>query len=99
MTDDAKRRHACYRGAARAMRTDDLDFELPAELIAQEPPKNRADSRLLHYHRSTQLIGHRVFSDLPEILRAGDLLVFNDSKVLPARFGLKKETGGRIEGL
>jgi S-adenosylmethionine:tRNA ribosyltransferase-isomerase len=81
------------------MQTDDLDFELPAALIAQEPAKNRSDSRLLHYDRSTQFIGHRVFSDLPEILRAGDLLVFNDSKVLPARFGLRKETGGRIEGL
>src|SRR5579863_3139375 len=65
------------------MRTDDLDFELPSELIAQAPPPRREDSRLLHYKRTDRSIRHRKFSDLPELLRRGDLLVFNDARVLP----------------
>jgi len=81
------------------MRTDDLDFPLPPELIAQEPAPERAASRLLHYRRSDKQVDHRVFSDLPALLRAGDLLVFNDARVIPARFVLRKPTGGRIEGL
>src|ERR1043166_7105 len=81
------------------MKTDDLDFELPGELIAQEPLRDRAASRLLHYRREDRSITHRRFSDLPELLRAGDLLVFNDTMVIPARFTLIKATGGRIEGL
>src|SRR5258708_39526384 len=81
------------------MRTDDLDFELPAELIAQEPPAQRTDSRLLHYVRASQQIHHRTFGDLPKLLQRVDLLVFNDARVIPARFNLQKSTGGRVEGL
>ena len=81
------------------MRTDELDFHLPPELIAQSPSIQRAASRLLHYRKSTGSIAHRVFTDLPGMLRRGDLLVFNDARVLPARFVLRKNTGGRIEGL
>ncbi len=81
------------------MRTDELDFDLPAELVAQEPCGERAASRLLHYRRWDGAIGHRRFSDLPGILRAGDLLVLNDARVIPARFALRKETGGLVEGL
>jgi S-adenosylmethionine:tRNA ribosyltransferase-isomerase len=81
------------------MRTDDLDFQLPAELIAQTPAPDRAQSRLLHYRRSDRSITHRQFSDLPNLLASGDLLIFNDAKVLPARFMLRKITGGRVEGL
>jgi S-adenosylmethionine:tRNA ribosyltransferase-isomerase len=81
------------------MRTDDLDFHLPAELIAQSPTPDRAASRLLHYRRSDRSIAHREFTDLPWLLRRGDLLVFNDARVVPARFMLIKETGGRVEGL
>jgi S-adenosylmethionine:tRNA ribosyltransferase-isomerase len=81
------------------MRTDDLDFHLPAELIAQDPPVHRTASRLLHYRRTDRSIEHRTFVDLPAILRAGDLLVFNDTRVLPARFMLQKSTGGLVEGL
>src|SRR5213078_2661812 len=83
----------------RNMRTDDLDFDLPPELIAQAPTPDRAASRLLHYRRANRSIEHRVFSDLPELLRPGDLLVFNDAQVIPARFMLRKVTGGRVEGL
>lgn len=81
------------------MRTDELDFELPPELIAQSPPAQRSASRLMHYRRSDGVIAHRIFSDLPGMLRPGDLLVFNDARVLPARFTLRKSTGGRVEAL
>jgi S-adenosylmethionine:tRNA ribosyltransferase-isomerase len=81
------------------MRTEDLDFELPAELIAQAPVENRAHSRLLHYRRCDGSIEHRRFAELASLLRPGDLLVFNDAKVVPARFTLRKRTGGLIEGL
>jgi len=81
------------------MRTDDLDFHLPPELIAQTPTPDRAASRLLHYRRGDRAIAHKKFGELPSLLRRGDLLVFNDARVLPARFMLQKETGGRVEGL
>ena len=81
------------------MKTDELDFHLPADLIAQEPPARRSDSRLMHYRRSDRSVAHRVFADLAELLRPGDLLVFNDTRVIPARFNLRKTTGGRVEGL
>ena len=81
------------------MRTDELDFDLPPELIAQEPPPERHASRLLHYRRAGGSVVHRRFSDLPSILSPGDLLVFNNARVLPARFMLRKETGGKVEGL
>jgi S-adenosylmethionine:tRNA ribosyltransferase-isomerase len=81
------------------MRTEDLDFHLPAELIAQSPAPDRGASRLLHYRRQDRSIAHRRFSDLPQLLRGGDMLVFNDARVVPARFMLEKSTGGRVEAL
>jgi S-adenosylmethionine:tRNA ribosyltransferase-isomerase len=81
------------------LNAEDLHFHLPPELIAQEPTAERPASRLLHYRRSDQSLAHRQFSDLPNLLRAGDLLVFNDARVIPARFYLKAPTGRRIEGL
>ena len=83
----------------RTVQTDELDFHLPVELIAQTPPAHRHGSRLLHYTRSAGEVEHRTFSDLPDLLRAGDLLVFNDARVIPARFTLIKSTGGRVEAL
>ncbi len=68
------------------MRTDDFDFELPDELIAQRPPERRGDSRMLVIHRETGLIEHRMFADISEYVAAGDLWVFNDTRVEPARF-------------
>lgn len=81
------------------MRVDDLDYDLPPELIAQSPAADRAASRLLHYRRDGGTIAHRSFVDLPSLLRPGDLLVMNDARVTPARFTLVKPTGGRVEGL
>ena len=81
------------------MNAADLDFDLPPELIAQAPAAERPAARLLHYRRADQSIAHRRFANLPSLLRAGDLLVFNDARVTPARFALVKPTGGRVEGL
>ena len=81
------------------MRTDDLDFHLPSELIAQSPSPDRSRSRLLHYRIADQSVAHRQFSDLPALLRRGDTLVFNDTRVIPARFMLQKSSGGLVEGL
>jgi S-adenosylmethionine:tRNA ribosyltransferase-isomerase len=81
------------------MNVDDLDYQLPAELIAQLPAADRSASRLLHYRRQERSIEHRMFVDLPRLLRPTDLLVMNDARVTPARFMLMKPTGGRVEGL
>lgn len=75
-------------------------FELPTELIASRPPVERDESRLLVVDRATQSIIHSGIRELPRWLRAGDLLVFNNTKVLPARlFGFRTATKGRWEGL
>lgn len=81
------------------MTTNDLDFHLPEDLIAQTPAERREQSRLLHYRRENREIAHRHFKDLPSLLKRGDLLVFNDARVMPARFTLTKPTGGRVEAL
>ena len=71
------------------MRTSDFDYELPRELIAQTPIEPRDHSRLMVVSRSEDTIAHRRFYDLPEYLRAGDVIVLNDTRVVPARlFGL-----------
>jgi len=79
------------------MKTADFDYELPPELIAQKPVEPRDRARLLVLDRATGKMAHRRFRDLGEYLRAGDLLVANDSRVIPARLLGRKETGGRAE--
>ena len=64
---------------------DAYDYELPRELIAQQPLRSRSDARLMVVDRKTQSIDHYHVRDLPELLQAGDVLVLNDSKVVPAR--------------
>ena len=81
------------------MRTDELEYELPVDLIAQDPARVRSESRLLVLDRATGRWADERFSRLPELLRPGDCLVLNDTKVLPARFFARRETGGRLEGL
>jgi len=81
------------------MRLDDFDYHLPDELIAQSPAGERRASRLLHLHGVTGALSDRLFSDLPGLLRAGDLLVLNDTKVIKARLKGSKDSGGRIEVL
>ena len=80
------------------MKTSDFDFDLPQELIAQTPIEPRDHSRLMVVSRADGSIGHRHFYDLPELLRPGDVLVFNDSRVIPARlYGRRAGTGGKAE--
>ena len=82
------------------MKTDDFDFELPEELIAQHPSKKRDESRMMHLDRKTGKIEHCIFKDILNYLKKGDVLVLNDTKVLPARlFGIKQDTMAHIEVL
>jgi len=81
------------------MRLADLDYALPPELIAQEPPAERTRARLLVLDRATRGHHHAGISDLPGLLRAGDLLVLNDTRVIPARVRGRRPSGGRLEVL
>ena len=80
------------------MRTSDFDYHLPKDLIAQTPMEPRDHSRMMVVSRSDGSLRHRRFDDLPDLLRGGDVLVFNDSRVFPARLhGRRTGTGGSIE--
>ena len=80
------------------MKTSDFDYYLPSELIAQTPVEPRDQSRLMVLNRSDGSIEHRRFSDIVDYLRDNDVLVFNDSRVIPARLnGRKVDSGGRVE--
>ncbi len=82
------------------MKRSDFYYDLPEELIAQTPVEPRDSSRLMRIDRKTGKIEHSIFRDLPSFLKKGDLLIVNDSRVIPARlYGQKKETGGAIEFL
>ncbi|GAW92707.1 tRNA preQ1(34) S-adenosylmethionine ribosyltransferase-isomerase QueA [Calderihabitans maritimus] len=80
------------------MRVADFDYQLPEELIAQEPVEPRDSSRLMILHRKTGKIEHRIFRDIVEYLRPGDVMVLNNTRVIPARlYGRKAETGAQVE--
>ena len=89
------------------MRRSDFEYSLPDELIAQAPLAQRSASRLLvvdgrgqsngNADDSDTVLADHQFSDLPSLLRPGDLLVFNDTKVLPARVAARRASGGRVE--
>lgn len=81
------------------MRTDDLHYDLPAELIAQTPAQRRKTSRLLVMDRVSNTLSDRVFSDITGYLKPGDCLVLNNTRVIAARFYAQKHTGGQLEGL
>jgi len=81
------------------VKLSEFDYNLPKELIAQYPSKERDGSRLLVLHKDTGRIEHRVFRDIVEYFRKGDLLVLNNTRVVPARLLGRKETGGRVEAL
>lgn len=82
------------------MHINDFDYELPEELIAQKPQKDRDKCRLMVLRRSDNSIEHRHFFDILEYLKEGDCLLLNDSKVIPARlYGIKEGTGARVEFL
>ncbi len=80
------------------MLTSQFEFSLPPELIAQAPPRERDQSRLLVVDRASKKLSHRVFGQVLDLLRAGDVLVLNDSKVIPARLrGINRVSGGEFE--
>ena len=83
----------------KELKVADFDYELPEELIAQTPIKKRDESRLMILNRKEQTIEHKVFKDVIDYLKSGDVLVRNNTKVIPARLYGKKETGANVEFL
>ena len=79
------------------MQRSDFSFDLPKELIAKYPLTDRSKSRLLHLDGNSGTINHRHFEDIRSLLQAGDLIIFNDTRVVPARMHAVKESGGRAE--
>ena len=80
------------------MKTSDFYYDLPKELIAQDPLEDRSSSRLLHLSKEDGAITHGYFTDILRYMKKGDCLVINDTKVIPARlYGHKEETGAVIE--
>ncbi|MBQ1424060.1 MAG: S-adenosylmethionine:tRNA ribosyltransferase-isomerase, partial [Lachnospiraceae bacterium] len=80
------------------MQVKDFDYELPEELIAQDPLEDRSSSRLLVLDKETGAFSHRHFTDIKEYLAPGDCLVINDTRVIPARLlGVKEDTGAHVE--
>ena len=80
------------------MKTDDFDYTLPEELIAQVPLQERTESKLMVLNRKNGNIEHKKFYDIIDYLEKGDVLVINDTKVMPARLmGIKEETNAHIE--
>jgi len=80
-----------------AMKTDLFNYHLPLSLIAQHPEEKRDNCKLLIYNRKTKQITHGIFKDITGYISPGDLLILNDTKVIPARLFGKKKTGGRVE--
>jgi len=80
-----------------AMKTDLFNYHLPSSLIAQHPEEKRDNCKLLIYNRKTKQITHGIFKDITDYISPGDLLILNDTKVIPARLFGKKKTGGRVE--
>ncbi len=83
----------------RLMRTQDFDFYLPPQLIAQHPTTERTASRMLYIDGRDGNLSNQMFFDLPDFLHAGDLVVFNDTRVIKARLFGNKHTGGNVEVL
>lgn len=88
---------AIEQNAGEALSLADFDYPLPTELIAQVPAPQREAARLLVLERASGRLGHRRVADLPAILRRGDLLVFNDTRVRPARLAAQSATGAAVE--
>src|SRR5688500_1976769 len=81
------------------MKSSELEYDLPPELIAQHPAERRDESRLLVYDRETREVRHRRFAELPDELTRGELVVVNDTRVVPARIRTLRESGGAVEVL
>lgn len=94
-----KEKNVVAHGAPTQLKKSDFYYDLPEELIAQTPAEPRDSSRLLVYDRSADKAEHKIFRDIKNYLRAGDVLVINNTKVLPARLYAHTEHGGRVEML
>lgn len=94
-----KEKNVVAHGAPTQLKKSDFYYDLPEELIAQTPAEPRDSSRLLVYDRSADKAEHKIFRDIKNYLRAGDVLVINNTKVLPARLYAYTEHGGRVEVL
>lgn len=79
------------------LKASDFDYDLPQELIAQYPAPRRSDSRLMVFNRQDGSVEHRFFLNLPELLREGDLLILNDTQVIPARLFAQRDSGKKFE--
>src|SRR5690606_8297252 len=79
------------------MRRQDFHYDLPEELIARQPAKERRASRLLALNGESGEIQHKAFTDILDLVQPGDLMVFNDTRVIPARVFGQKATGGKVE--
>ena len=79
------------------MKVSDFDYELPPELIARYPTEKRSGARLMHLDASSGVINHLRFLDIVDLIDAEDLMIFNNTRVIPARFFGFRETGGKIE--
>src|SRR3990167_4991988 len=88
---------ALRAAAINTMRKSDFHYSLPAERVAQYPTSPRTASRLLHLDGTSGAMRDLVLSDLPALLRPGDLLVLNDTRVIPARLFGRKDSGGQVE--
>lgn len=90
--------HGSFGKDTSFVRTEDFDYELPSGIIAQEPAEPRDSSRLLVLDRASGQVDHRVFREIGEYLREGDVIVVNETRVLPARLkGVRADTGGAVE--
>lgn len=98
-TDNEKILNVEAHGAPTNLKKSDFYYDLPEELIAQAPAEPRDSSRLLVYNRATDTVEHKIFRDIKNYLHAGDVLVVNNTKVLPARIYAHTEHGGRVEVL
>ena len=92
-------RKGTLKNLSDKLRTSDFDYDLPDELIARHPLVQRDRCRLMLLERGSGKISHHIFADLPSLLKEGDILVLNDTCVIPARFIARRPTGGKIEGL
>lgn len=99
MTDNEKILNVEAHGAPTNLKKSDFYYDLPEELIAQTPAEPRDSSRLLVYDRVSDKVEHKIFRDIKNYLRKGDVLVVNNTKVLPARLFAHTEHGGKVEVL
>ena len=99
MTDNEKILNVEAHGAPTNLKKSDFYYDLPEELIAQTPAEPRDSSRLLVYYRTRGKVEHKIFRDIKNYLRKGDVLVVNNTKVLPARLFAHTEHGGKVEVL